>query len=117
MTITSLLGGSWVVISRVISRISIVITHIRGLMTPLITNREPPSSQRKQQEAVSGVAPCSRPDISKADARLARRFLRQEERNPKPYRWQEKPTFSGFLIMVAMYNFLKRSVLGATSRL
>ena len=32
----SLLGGSWVVISRVIiSRITKVITHIRGLKTPL----------------------------------------------------------------------------------
>ena len=37
-----LLGGSWVVISRVISRIAIVITYIRGLMTPLITTLEPP---------------------------------------------------------------------------
>ena len=34
----SLLGGSWVVISRVISRVTILITHIRGLMTLLITN-------------------------------------------------------------------------------
>ena len=31
----SLRGGSWVVISRVISRITKVITHIRGLITPL----------------------------------------------------------------------------------
>ena len=30
----SLLGGSWVVISRVISRV--IITHIRGLITPLL---------------------------------------------------------------------------------
>ena len=29
-----LLGGSWVVISRVISRATILITHIRGLITP-----------------------------------------------------------------------------------
>ena len=28
-----LLGGSWVVISGVISRVTIVITHIRGLIT------------------------------------------------------------------------------------
>ena len=27
-----LLGGSWVVISRVISRITVVITHLRGLI-------------------------------------------------------------------------------------
>ena len=37
------LGGSWVVISRVISRVTILITHIRGLITPLITSHEPPS--------------------------------------------------------------------------
>ena len=37
------LGGSWVVISRVISRVTILITHIRGLITPLITTHEPPS--------------------------------------------------------------------------
>ena len=30
-----LLGGSWVVISRVISRVTIIVTHIRGLMTHL----------------------------------------------------------------------------------
>ena len=34
-----LLGGSWVVISGVISRVTIIIiTHIGGLITPLITN-------------------------------------------------------------------------------
>ena len=39
----SLLGGSGVVISRVISRVTILITHIQGLITPLITTPEPPS--------------------------------------------------------------------------
>ena len=39
----SLLGGSWLVISRVISRITTVITHIKRLITPLITTHEPPS--------------------------------------------------------------------------
>ena len=39
-----LLGGSWVVISRVISSVTILITHIRGLITPLITTPEPPSA-------------------------------------------------------------------------
>ena len=39
-----ILGGSWVDISRVISRRTIVITHIRGLITPLITTHEPPST-------------------------------------------------------------------------
>ena len=37
------LGGSGVVLSRVMSRATIVITHIRGLLTPLITTPEPPS--------------------------------------------------------------------------
>ena len=36
-----LLGGSWVVVSRVKSRITILITHIRGLITPLINTHEP----------------------------------------------------------------------------
>ena len=38
-------GGSWVVISGVISRVTIVITHIRGLITILITTHEPPSME------------------------------------------------------------------------
>ena len=38
-----LLGGSWVVISGVISRVTLVISPIRGLVTPLISTREPPS--------------------------------------------------------------------------
>ena len=37
------LGGSWVVISRVISRVTIVISPIRGLIAPLIATHEPPS--------------------------------------------------------------------------
>ena len=38
-----LLGGSWVVISGDISKVTIVIIHIRGLITPLVTTHEPPS--------------------------------------------------------------------------
>ena len=38
-----LLGGSWVVISGIISGVTINITHITGLVTPLITTHEPPS--------------------------------------------------------------------------
>ena len=38
-----LLGGSWVVISGVIIRVTIAITQIRGLITPLFTTHEPPS--------------------------------------------------------------------------
>ena len=40
-----LLGGPWEVISRVISRITMIRTYIRGLITPLITTHEPPSMQ------------------------------------------------------------------------
>ena len=39
----TVLGGSWVVISGVISRVTRLITHIRGLITLLITTHEPPS--------------------------------------------------------------------------
>ena len=38
-----LLGGSWVVLSKVLSRVTMLISHIRGLITPLITAHEPPS--------------------------------------------------------------------------
>ena len=37
------LGGSWVVMSGVIIMVSILITHIRGLLTLLIPSHEPPS--------------------------------------------------------------------------
>ena len=36
------LGSSWVVISGVISKVTILITLIRGLVTLLITTHEPP---------------------------------------------------------------------------
>ena len=39
----TLLGGSWVVVSTVISSITILITHIRELITPLLPTHEPPS--------------------------------------------------------------------------
>ena len=44
-----ILGGSRVVISGAISRVSILITHIKGLITPLITTHEPPSNTPKSQ--------------------------------------------------------------------
>ena len=43
---TALLGGSWVVISWVISRVTIVITHIRGLITHFFPTHEPSSRFR-----------------------------------------------------------------------
>ena len=39
----AILGGSWVVISGVISMVTTVLTPIRGLITLLITTHEPPS--------------------------------------------------------------------------
>ena len=41
--VEELLGGSRVVTGRVISRVTILITVLRGLITPLITTHEPPS--------------------------------------------------------------------------
>ena len=38
-----MLGGSWVVISGVLSKVTVLITPTRGLITPLITTHEPPS--------------------------------------------------------------------------
>ena len=43
-TLPCLLGGSWVAINGVISRVTI---HIRGLITPLITTHEPPSEHSR----------------------------------------------------------------------
>ena len=39
----TILGGSWVVISGVINPLTILITLLRGNITPLITTHEPPS--------------------------------------------------------------------------
>ena len=39
--VQGLLGGSWFGISGVISMVTIVITHVRGLIAPLITTHEP----------------------------------------------------------------------------
>ena len=38
-----ILGGSWVVRSGVISRVTVLITHIKGLITLHISTHEPPS--------------------------------------------------------------------------
>ena len=42
---SSLLEDSWVVISGVISRATIIITPIMELISPLITTHEPPSTR------------------------------------------------------------------------
>ena len=41
-----LLGGSWVDISGVISRVTVVLSPIRGLIALLRTTHEPPSTKR-----------------------------------------------------------------------
>ena len=52
-------------ISRVISGVTILITHIRGLITPLITTHEPPS--RVLESLTSGLeAICMQPRSSNA---------------------------------------------------
>ena len=51
--VVQLLGGSWVVISRVISRVTILITHIKGLITRLRTTHEPPSRGTLVRNVVS----------------------------------------------------------------
>ena len=43
MEFQDVLGGSGVVISGVISKVTRIITHIRGLITTRITNHEPPN--------------------------------------------------------------------------
>ena len=48
--------GFKVVISRVISRVTILITHIKGLITPLRTTHEPPSTEVKPTLAHGGSA-------------------------------------------------------------
>ena len=39
---SALLGGSWVAMNGVISKVAVAITHIRGLIA-IITTHEPPS--------------------------------------------------------------------------
>ena len=54
-----LLGGSWVVISRVISPlIGVIIVTL--LITPLITTHEPPSTRGKGEGGLLRAARCSR---------------------------------------------------------
>ena len=50
--VSGILGGSWAVITGV-SRVTILITPIRGLITLLITTHEPPSSYRQSQATLT----------------------------------------------------------------
>ena len=52
------LGGSWVVISGVTNRVTVVIIHIRGLITLLITTHEPPSRVYRRLEDLMRVKGC-----------------------------------------------------------
>ena len=51
------LGGSWLLISAVISRITIVITHTRELITPPINPHEPRSKSLQKKHQGSGCGP------------------------------------------------------------
>ena len=56
-SVQRVLGGSWVVISGLISRVTLTITQIKGLITPLITTHEPPNGCLKNPTEVrSGEA-------------------------------------------------------------
>ena len=48
-------GGSWVVINGVLTRVTIPISHIRVLITPLITAHEPPSNVKGGSHEASGL--------------------------------------------------------------
>ena len=50
----TLLGGSWVVISGVMSPLIWVITIVTRLITPLIPTHEPPSSRGRGREGLRG---------------------------------------------------------------
>ena len=52
------LGGSWVLIRRVNSRVTILITRIRGLITPLITTPEPPRTPHQHRQRHLHYQPC-----------------------------------------------------------
>ena len=52
------LGGSWVVISRVICRVALVITHIRGLITRLIPTQKPASRELELPKSIRRCGCC-----------------------------------------------------------
>ena len=53
------LGGSWVVINGVILRVTILISHLTGLITPLITAHEPPGRSSTSRETVLVTKRCT----------------------------------------------------------
>ena len=62
MVLWLILGGSWVDISGVIGRVTIVITHIRGLITLRIATHQPLSmSLGPKPYSTIGPEHCSKP--------------------------------------------------------
>ena len=55
-----LLGGSWVVVSRIISSITILITHIRGLIT-LLTRRVQVPNNHILSETLTNITTILKP--------------------------------------------------------
>ena len=81
-TLDSLLGGSWAVISGVLSRVTIVIAHIRGLITPLITTHEPPSESKETPAELR--TPSVQIRLEPKSAAGGCRFMGFRALNPKP---------------------------------
>ena len=87
-------AGSWVVIHRVISRVTILITHFRGLITPLFTTHEPPSKGSPSREAwglLCRIADSRRvslhllwPNVNCAEQSLGAFKPKPETLDPKP---------------------------------
>ena len=59
-----LLGASWVGISGVLSKVTILLTLIRGLITPLVTTHEPPSIDSEFCGGCGLTAHTSRPVVA-----------------------------------------------------
>ena len=70
---SGLLGGSWVVIDGILRRVTILIHHIRGLITPLITTHEPPS---RSSQARLALDPTCRPLRTRSGSCPARHSAR-----------------------------------------
>ena len=67
VAVLTLLGGSWVVISKVVSRVTILTTQTRGLISPLITTtHEPPSIPTITSNSSLSVDIADHPDLSSA---------------------------------------------------
>ena len=72
-SVGTLRGGSWVVISGVRSPLTILITLLRGLITPLKTTHEPPSILHRSR-AIGLLCNRESPDYSSWKAAFSRAF-------------------------------------------